>query len=273
MARLSSSASAAAPATGGHWREYLIEGWALGSFMIVAALMTVLLESPESVLRAQLPDPGVRRALMGVAMGLTAVLLIRSPWGRQSGAHMNPAVTLGFYVLGKIRGIDALGYMAGQFLGGLLGVASAAAIFGKAFTQAPVHYVITAPGPAGPVAAFLAELTMSFVLFGAVLVCLAHPRGARLTPLVAGVLVALYIAFEAPISGMSINPARSFAAAAPAGAWENLWIYLLAPPLGMLLAARLGRGRWQGHCVKLQHAPDVRCIHCGYCPPAAGAGR
>jgi len=126
--------------------------------------------------------------------------------------------------------------------------------------------VITAPGPAGLLSAFVAELSMSFVLFGAVLLCSARPRTERFTPFVAGALVAAYIAFEAPLSGMSINPARSFASAAPAGAWENLWIYFVAPPMGMLLAALLGRRLLQPHCAKLLHTPDVRCIHCGYDP-------
>ena len=63
---------------------------------------------------------------------------------------------------------------------------------------------------------------------------------------------------------MSMNPARSFASAAPAMLWEGLWIYLLAPVLGMLLATQIHRG--STHCAKLHHPDDVRCIHCGYEP-------
>jgi aquaporin Z len=83
----------------------------------------------------------------------------------------------------------------------------------------------------------------------------------------AGGLVATYIALEAPWSGMSINPARSFASAAPAGVWHGLWIYFVAPTLGMLSAAQIhARRRGRAGCAKLLHPDDVRCIHCGYEP-------
>src|SRR5204863_18609 len=108
------------------WREYLIEGAGLGLFMVSAAVMTTLLEHPSSPVRSELPDPLVRRAFMGLAMGLTAAALIYSPWGRRSGAHFNPAVTLTFLRLGKVSPLDAGGYVAGQFAGGTPGLASSA---------------------------------------------------------------------------------------------------------------------------------------------------
>jgi aquaporin Z len=68
---------------------------------------------------------------------------------------------------------------------------------------------------------------------------------------------------EAPFSGMSMNPARSFASAAPAGLWDALWIYFVAPPLGMLGAAAIhARLDARVGCAKLQHSADVPCIHC-----------
>jgi aquaporin Z len=98
-------------------------------------------------------------------------------------------------------------------------------------------------------------------------------RYARLTGVAAGCLVAIYITVEAPLSGMSMNPARSFASAAPGGLWQFLWVYFTAPVLGMLLAAGLYRW-WRAAaavaCAKLDHSPRRRCIHCGYQPPAGG---
>jgi aquaporin Z len=106
-----------------------------------------------------------------------------------------------------------------------------------------------------------------------VLTVSSRPRLAPYTGLFAGVLVALFITLEAPLSGMSMNPARSFASAYPAGLWDSLWIYFAAPLLGMTIAATLRRG-WQAigalPCAKLVHGADVRCIHCGYEPGAAG---
>src|SRR5271156_3303458 len=94
-----------------HWPEYLIEGWALGMFMISASLFTIWFEQPDMPLRHAIASPDLRRALIGVAMGGTAIALIYSPWGKRSGAHMNPAVTLTFLRLGKIARLDATFYI------------------------------------------------------------------------------------------------------------------------------------------------------------------
>src|SRR5438445_434066 len=93
------------------------------------------------------------------------------------------------------------------------------------------------------------------------------PRIARYTGLCAGILVAAYITLEAPISGMSMNPARSFASALLAGLWTAFWVYVTAPLIGMLLAAelRLRLSPQPVRCAKLHHDNPRRCIfRCGY---------
>src|SRR5713101_2658420 len=119
---MSDSVAAAKRNPAGHWPEYFIEAWALGMFMVSAGVSTLLLESPASSLHTAIPDAFLRRLLIGAAMGLTAIALIYSPWGRRSGAHMNPAVTLSFLRLGKIAPSDAVFYIFAQFIGGTLGV-------------------------------------------------------------------------------------------------------------------------------------------------------
>jgi aquaporin Z len=246
-----------------HWREYLIEAWALGTFMVSAGVFTVLVEHPDFGVPALVESAALRRALVGLAMGATAIALIYSPWGRRSGAHMNPAVTLAFWRLGKIRRDDALWFVAAQFAGGLVGVLAVLALFGDRFAAPPVSYVATRPAQ-GAAVAFLLETLISCGLMLTVLGFSSRARLAPYTGLAAGALVASYIALEAPYSGMSMNPARSFASAAPAGLWSDLWIYFAAPTLGMWLAAALhGRRRAPGGCAKLVHAAGVRCIHCG----------
>jgi aquaporin Z len=252
-----------------HWPEYLIEAWALGLFMVSAGLFATLLEFPGSPAHRAIEDADLRRALIGLAMGLTAIALIYSPWGQRSGAHMNPSVTLAFLRLGRIRGWDAFFYIAAQFAGGTLGVLVALALLGTAFAAPPVSHAVTLPGPQGPWVAFAAEFAISALLMLVVLTVSSHPRHATRTGLVAGLLVALYITFEAPLSGMSMNPARSFASALPGGTWTAFWVYLAAPVAGMQFGALLyawRAGRAAAPCAKLVHGAAQRCIHCGYQP-------
>jgi aquaporin Z len=207
--------------------------------MVSATVVTLALESAASPLRAVLTDPVLRRVIAGLCMGATALVLIYSHWGRRSGAHMNPAVTLAFLSLGRVARWDAAFYVAAQFLGGLAGVLVVYAVAGAALAAPEVNFAVTAPGPAGVGVAFAAEFVISAGMMLTVLTVSGQPRLAPYTGCAAAALVAAYIAVEAPLSGMSMNPARSLASAAPAGMPGHLWIYFLAPPLGMLTAAQL----------------------------------
>ena len=251
-----------------HWPEYLMEGALLGLFMASAVLFTALLEHPGSPLRGAMPSATARRVVMGLLMGSTAVALIYSRWGQRSGAHFNPSVTLTFLRLGKVAPWDALFYVTAQFAGGLLGVLAASAAARMVFAHPAVRFAATVPGPRGAGWAFAGETVISFFLMLTVLVVSNRRRIAPRTGLCAGTLVALYISVEAPLSGMSMNPARTVASALPAGAFPALWVYLTAPLLGMLLAAQayttLGGARAVA-CAKLHHDNPARCIfRCGY---------
>lgn len=250
-----------------HWPEYLIEAAGLGFFMIAACTSAIALEHPASPVRELLPS-FPRRALMGVAMGATAITIIYSPWGKRSGAHINPAVTWTFFHLGKIEGWDALFYVLAQFTGGVAGVLVAVLALGALVSHPSVNYVATVPGPYGIPLAFAAEMVMSFLMMSTVLVATNQPRLARFTGVFAGVLVFAFITLEAPISGMSLNPARTFGSAFNAGLWTAFWLYFVAPPAGMALAAAAYRRRSASapvRCAKLHHDNDERCIfRCGY---------
>jgi aquaporin Z len=246
-----------------HWREYVGEAAGLGMFMLIACVLGTLLAHPASPVVHAIPAGFVRRMLMGLAMGLTAVALIYSPWGRRSGAHFNPATTLTFWRLGKVRNIDAAAYAIAQALGGATGVAMAAVIVGPALGHPAIRYVTTVPGSAGALLAFVAEMAITFLLMIVVLQVSNTRSLERFTGVVAGALVALYITVEAPLSGMSMNPARSLVSAVPAGTVDALWIYIIAPPLGMLIAAELyarQRGAHAVYCAKLNHPQAGPCI-------------
>lgn len=229
-----------------------MEAAALGMFMISACAFGVLLQDV----------PGLRgRVLAGIAMGLTAVAIISSPWGQRSGAHMNPALTLTFLSLGKIASWDALFYVVGQFAGGIGGVLISAWFAGPRLER--VQYVATAPGPGGPWVAFAAEFTISFLLIAIVLTVSNSRRFTRYTPWVAGFLVATFISIESPLSGMSMNPARTIGSAFPSGIWTAIWVYFLAPVLAMTSAGQV-YSHWRGahgvFCAKYHHHNNKRCI-------------
>jgi len=246
-----------------HWPEYLMEATELGIFMISACAFTVLLFHPASPLANSVPDGILRRMLMGIAMGSTAIAIIFSPLGKRSGAHFNPSVTLTYFRLGKVKPWDTAFYIVAQFIGGVAGVAVSRLWLGRAVGAPAVNYAATLPGPQGALIAFVAEVAISFVLMSVVLRVSNTKKLARWTGLFAGTLVATYITFESPISGMSMNPARTFGSALGAQVWMSLWIYFIAPPLGMLVAAEIfTRGKTQrtASCAKFHHHNNQRCI-------------
>jgi aquaporin Z len=247
-----------------HWPEYLMEAAGLGLFMLAASAMATLLEHPASPARAAFTDPWARRAVMGIAMGLTAMGLVYSPWGRRSGAHLNPSVTLTFLRLGKVPARDAAGYVSAHFAGGVLGSSVAAVVLAPWIANPHVNYVATVPGVWGTGAAFGGELAISFVLMTVVLAASNTPAVSRFTGVLAGLLVASFIVLEAPLSGMSMNPARTFGPGLVGGVTSGIWIYFLAPPAGMLAAAEVFvrvRGWRAVHCAKLHHDPGP-CLFC-----------
>lgn len=253
-----------------HWPEYTIEAGLLGMFMVSACVFGTLLGHPASPAVSAIRSATVRRALMGLAMGATAMALIYSPFGRRSGAHMNPATTLTFWWLGKISAVDAAGYVVAQIVGGLAGVGVARTLLGGFVRHASVNHVVTVPGRRGAGWAWVVELVISFVLISGVLAFSNDPGLAPFTGVLAGCLVAAFIVTAAPVSGMSMNPARSLASAVPGRAMRWLWVYFTAPPLGMLLAAAVFvavHGAGSVRCGKLCHLGHERCIfHCGYAP-------
>lgn len=249
--------------------EFLMEMFGLAIFMISACIFTILIEHPSSPVRGAVASPLLRRALIGLAMGLTAVGIIYSPWGKRSGAHINPAVTLSFFRLGKMDLRHMVSYVVAQTAGGILGMLVAALLLGNYLVHPAVNYVATVPGSVGTLAALLGEFVISFILMTVVLHVSNSSAYSAYTGLVAGSLVALFITFEAPLSGMSMNPARTLGSAVSAGNYDALWLYFIAPIAGMLTAAEVyvaRNGRHAVRCAKLHHVHThtscvFRCRH------------
>ena len=217
-----------------------MEGAELGIFMIVALYLTIVLEHPRSPLRKRLKSELLRRFLLGLGIGVTVVGLIYSPWGRLSGAQFNPAVTLARLSINRIEPWDAFFYIVAQFIGGWLLLVIAGYPVRRAAAHTKVKWVVTAP-KLGVAAALTAEFIISFLILFSLLLVIHFPKLEWWIGIVAGAHLCAFITLESPFSGMSLNPARSVASALPAGSWAGIWIYFVAPPVAMLMAARLCR--------------------------------
>jgi len=136
VTRLSPSASLA-QALKVHWREYLMEAAELGVLMFSICLFGTLLYSSASPLKPLGLSRVDKGFLMGIAVASTTFLIIRSPFGRRTGAHFNPAITLTYFYLGRVHRWDTLCYIASQFVGALVGVFVAREILGQRLAAAP----------------------------------------------------------------------------------------------------------------------------------------
>ncbi len=255
-----------------HWPEYLMEAAGLAVLVFASAVAAVLIDAMMFPARGAL-GPVERRLVEGGGLAVVGVALIYSRWGRQSGAHYNPALTLSFVALGKVRHWDGLFYAVAHLIGGLVGLLAAALVLGASLERPPVAWTLAMPGGWGVGAAFAAEFASSFVVLSLLLLIGGQ---ARLEPYLGVADVVLNLALlllVAPISGYSLNPARSLASAVLSGNYHSLWLYLVAPPLGMLAAAMANRHLVPARkmpCAKLRHEGSVRCIHCGYEPDLGG---
>jgi aquaporin Z len=187
-----------------------------------------------------LPATGPRLLLAGLLIAGTGSLVAVSPLGRLSGGHINPAVTLGFWITGHVHRNDVGGYVGGQLLGALAGTALAAAVWGE--RARAVRYAATRPGHGfDDLGAAALEAAMTAALLLVIFTFTSRELLMRWTPVATWILVACLVWQAAPYTGTSLNPARSLAPAVLAHDARSLWVYLVAPPLGAALAALLVR--------------------------------
>jgi aquaporin Z len=248
-----------------NWPEYLMEAAGLAIILFVSAAITVFAQTVPPSEWPGLP----RRMLEGLVIAGTAVTLVYSPWGLRSGAHYNPAVTITFFALGRVKLVDAAFYVLFQSMGAVVGILVAGLLIGTLLTDPPTTWIVTQPGSYGILVALASELAIACLTMGTILTTGGRPFLARFTGVFAGVLIFLYVSFEAPLSGFSMNPARSFGSAVVSGYWAAFWIYVFAPPAGMLAAAgtyRLLSVRPEATCAKIVRNGAQRCIHCGFVP-------
>lgn len=245
-----------------HWKTYLMEFAGIAGFVLIAGLLTIFLEHPDlPVMKSWLKDyPLIRRIPLGIILGIyiAAVILLI---GKKTGAHINPSATWTFFRIGKINFTDAFFFTIAQFAGAI----SAAQLLKytvSSFGHPLINYGNTEPKPPHTaIAAFTAEFIISFILMLVLLRSGSSKRLEKFVPLISGILIALYLIIEIPFSGMSLNPARSFAGSFASGKWQYLWIYFVAPTLAMLAAGeaftvwkrkQLGLEDYEGQPIKIR---------------------
>ncbi len=241
-----------APAWRPHWAAYGAEllGTALLIFLGVGAVIADF--APGSPVAGLLPDPLVRRLVTGLLFGGTGALIALSPLGRISGAHLDPVLSLGFWLAGSLGAGDLALYAAAQVAGGVGGALLLPPVWGSAGRA--VAFGMTLPSPAGgPWAAVAGEVLVTFALVGGILWFVGHPRLRRFTPALIPPLVAVLVAAEAPWSGTSMNPARSLGPALVSHQLQIMWIYVLGPVVGAVAAALLATRPGRVHVAKLAH--------------------
>ncbi len=263
----------------GPWRAYAAE--LAGTFFMVAWGLSavVFMMSAASPVARLVPSVRLRLLATGCLFAAGGTAVVYSRLGQRSGGHINPAVSLNFWILGKMRGTDLAFYAAAQCAGAVAGAALVELLWGR--WAASVDGGVTQPAawlpPAGAAAV---ELIITASLVGVILLFLSRPRLHRWTGLAAGIWVALLVFAEAPLTGTSLNPARSLGPALVTGDTRDLWVYFAGPLAGAALAALLwkrtgGRGRRHPVCAKLFHTHRYPChlADCRFGGPAAANPR
>ena len=207
------------------------------------------------------PSHSLRLLMTGLVYAGSGSLWAVSPPGKRSGAHINPSVTLAFTLHGKVRLVDAVGYVVAQCGGAVFAAYAAVLVWGGALRS--IGCGMTLPGDGfTPLQAAGAEVLMTGLLVLLILTFVSRATWARWTPVAVWLLVAVEVWLGAPVSGTSLNPARSFGPSLVAMKCTAQWIYWLAPPLGAAAAVGAFAAFTDRRALtaKLFHAAEYRSI-------------
>ena len=222
------------------WRLYLSEFIGTALLIGVGVSFVILDFGKGSPIVSLIPSPGIRRALTGFLFGGAGMLITFSPVGKWSGAHINPVVTFSFWMKGKIKRTMAIGYVIAQFLGAAAG--GFMLLFWGSIGKT-IDYGATIPGKEGAAEAVLGEAATTFCLVAGLFLFLGYKPLRPFTPVLFPFLYAVMVYFEAPISGTSTNPARSFGPSLASGIWSGWWVYWIGPLLGAFIAVSI-QAKW-----------------------------
>ena len=216
------------------WQPLFSELAGTASLLLAGLSLVILMFGAGSPFGRALPNDWSRRMVTGFLFGTVGALIALSPVGKESGAHINPAVTLAFWLMGKLDSRIALGYVIAQLAGGILGCLP---LLAWGSMGRSVAFGATVPGEGYTTqTVVIGEAITTFALIAGLCVFLGFRKLRPFTPAMIPFLYALMVPLEAPVSGTSTNPARSLGPAIISGQWQGWWIYWVGPLIGTFLA-------------------------------------
>lgn len=217
------------------WRLYLSEFVGTGLLIFLGLNLVIFMFGAGSIMGELIPSVKVRQAITGFLFGSIGAGIALSPVGRESGAHINPVVTMAFWLFKKIDHHTALWYVIAQMLGGIAG---ALPLVWWGERGESISFGATLPGAGFPITTvLLGEIITTFTMVSLLIIFLGFRETRRYTPAIFPILYCIMVPLEADISGTSTNPARSLGPALVSGAWQGWWIYYAGPFIGALLAS------------------------------------
>jgi len=206
--------------------------------LMVGLSVVIFMFGSGSPMAELIPSIKVRQVITGFIFGSVGASIALSPLGKISGAHINPAVTIVFWLFRKLQGRLAVTYILSQFTGAVIGCLPLL-LWGRLGKS--IDFGVTIPGQDYTTqAAFWGEVITTFTMVLLLIVFIGFRQIRRFTPYMFPVLYAIMVPLEADISGISTNPARSLGPAVISGQWDTFWIYLAGPLIGALLASLAG---------------------------------
>ena len=217
------------------WRLFLCELSGTAVLVLVGLSFVIGMFGAGSPMTHLIPNEGLRRLITGFLFGTTGASIALSAVGKESGAHINPAVTMVFWLFRKLDGRTAVIYVLGQLIGGVIGSLPLLAFGARGRS---VAFGATLPGAGySTLAVLLGEVVTTFTMVSLLVVFIGFRRLRPYTPGIFPPLYAIMVYLEASISGTSTNPARSLGPALIAGQWQGWWIYWVGPLIGAFLAS------------------------------------
>ena len=214
------------------WQLFVSEMIGTGLLVLTGLSIVIAMFGAGSPFERWIPSLVVRQSVSAFLFGCCGASIAISRVGTVSGAHINPAVTFGFLVMGKFHARMALGYVIAQLAGAALG---SLPLLAWGAMGRSIAFGATLPGAGhSTTAVLLGEAITTFGLVSALCIFLGMKELRRFTPAMIPFLYAIMVPLEASISGTSTNPARSFGPALVSGHWQGWWIYWVGPMLGTL---------------------------------------